>query len=112
MLGSIGVAVYRSELADVVPAGVPPGASEAAKDTLGGAVEAAQTLPDTLGTTLLNTAQEAFTQGLQVAALTSAAVALGAAALVAVLLRRVGADRNRKEGRIAAGDEAAETAWP
>jgi DHA2 family multidrug resistance protein-like MFS transporter len=111
VLGSIGVAVYRSELADAVPAGVPPGASEASKDTLGGAVEAVQSLPDALGTTLLNSAQEAFTQGLQVAALTSAAVALGAAALVAVLLRRMGADSNRKEGGMAAG-EAAETAWP
>jgi DHA2 family multidrug resistance protein-like MFS transporter len=86
--------------------------SEAAKDTLAGAAESVETLPDPLGTTLLDAAQEAFTQGLQVAALTSAAIALGAALLVAVLLRRMGADSNRKEGRTAAGEEAAEMAQP
>jgi MFS transporter, DHA2 family, multidrug resistance protein len=112
VLGSIGVAVYRNELGEAVPAGVPPEASEASKDTLGGAVESVPTLPDALGTTLLNVAQEAFTQGLQLAAVTSAAVALGAAALVAVLLRRMGADSNRNEGRTATGDEAAEPAQP
>ena len=74
VLGSI-VAVYRNELADAVPAGVGPDASEASKDTLGGAVEAVQTLPDALGADLLGAAQEAFTQGMQVAALTSAVVA-------------------------------------
>jgi DHA2 family multidrug resistance protein-like MFS transporter len=88
VLGSIGVAVYRNQLADAVPAGVPLEASEASKDTLGGAVEAVETLPGGLGTRLLEVAQEAFIQGLQFAALTSAAVALGAAALAAVLLRR------------------------
>jgi MFS transporter, DHA2 family, multidrug resistance protein len=109
VLGSIGVAVYRSELADAVPSGVSREVSEASKDTLGGALEAVDTLPDALGATLLNAAQEAFTQGMQLAALTSAAVALGAAAFVAVLLRRMGADSDRKETR-AAGDEAAELA--
>jgi MFS transporter, DHA2 family, multidrug resistance protein len=109
VLGSIGVAVYRNELADAVPSGVSREVSEASKDTLGGALEAVDTLPDALGATLLNAAQEAFTQGMQLAALTSAAVALGAAAFVAVLLRRMGADSDRKETR-AAGDEAAELA--
>jgi MFS transporter, DHA2 family, multidrug resistance protein len=112
VLGSIGVAVYRGQLADTLPAEVPPQLSEASKDTLAGAAESVETLPDALGTTLLDAAREAFSQGLQVAALTSAAVALAAAALVAVLLRRMGADSNRKEGRTAAGDEAAGIAQP
>jgi DHA2 family multidrug resistance protein-like MFS transporter len=107
VLGSIGVAVYRSQLAESVPAGVPPEASEAAKDTLGGAVDAVETLPDALGTTLLDAAQEAFTQGLQVAALIGAAVALSIAALAAVLLRGA---RTEGERAVAAGEEAAEIA--
>jgi MFS transporter, DHA2 family, multidrug resistance protein len=112
VLGSISVAVYRNELADAVPGGIPPQASEASKDTLGGAVDAAQTLPDTLGANLLETAQEAFTQGLQVAALTSAAVALGAAALVGVLVRRMGLSSEREESGQPAAEEAAEIAQP
>ena len=110
VLGSISVAVYRNELADAVPVGVGPEASEASKDTLGGAVEAVQTLPDALGADLLGAAQEAFTQGMQVAALTSAVVALGAAAVVGVLLRRSGVSTERKEGSEAVADEASELA--
>lgn len=41
ILGSIGTAVYRTELAKAIPAGVPPEAQEAARDTLGGAAAAA-----------------------------------------------------------------------
>jgi MFS transporter, DHA2 family, multidrug resistance protein len=92
VLGSLGVAVYRNELADTVPAGVSGEESEAAQDTLAGAVDAVETLPDTVGAQLLDAAQNAFTQGLQVAAVASAAVALATAAVVGVLLRRMGAD--------------------
>ena len=46
VLGSIGTAVYRGAMADAMPAGVPPEAAEAARDTLGGAVAAAEQLPD------------------------------------------------------------------
>jgi DHA2 family multidrug resistance protein-like MFS transporter len=38
ILGSIGTAVYRSEVTDAIPVGVPPQAAEAAGDTLGGAL--------------------------------------------------------------------------
>jgi DHA2 family multidrug resistance protein-like MFS transporter len=92
VLGSIGLAVYRGEVSETVPAGVPPQASERARDTLGGAVDAAESVPDALGTALLGAAREAFTLGFQVAAITSAAVALGTAMLVAVQLRRTGAE--------------------
>jgi DHA2 family multidrug resistance protein-like MFS transporter len=110
VLGSIGVAVYRNQLADAVPDGVSHQVSEASQDTLGAAVEAARSLPDALGARLLNAAQEAFSQGLQVAAFTSAAVALGAAALVALLLRRMGDDESRNGGRTAPDDRVAELA--
>jgi MFS transporter, DHA2 family, multidrug resistance protein len=89
VLGSIGTAVYRSEVADGVPGGVPHDAAEAARDTLGGAVVVADELPDRLGAALLDAAREAFTQGLQLTAITGAALALGMAILVMVLLRHV-----------------------
>jgi DHA2 family multidrug resistance protein-like MFS transporter len=89
ILGSIGIAVYRSEVTDAIPDGLPPEAAEAARDTLGGALAAAGQLPDQLGAGLLDAAREAFAQSLQLIAATSAAVAVGIAILAAVLLRRV-----------------------
>jgi DHA2 family multidrug resistance protein-like MFS transporter len=91
ILGVIGTAVYRGQVADTLPAGVPSEAAAAAHDTLGGAVAAASQLPEQLGTKLLDVAHEAFTQGLQLTFAISAAVAVGTAILVAVLLRRPGA---------------------
>ena len=73
------------------PAAVPSEAATAARDSLGGAVAAAGQLPEQLGATLLDTAREAFTQGLQLSFAISAAVAIGIAVLVAALLRHVGA---------------------
>ena len=90
ILGTIGTAVYRSQVADAVPAGVPPQAAEAARDTLGGAVAAGDQLPDPFAAELLDVARESFTQGLQLAAGISAAVAMVAGVLAVVLLQRVG----------------------
>jgi MFS transporter, DHA2 family, multidrug resistance protein len=90
ILGSIGTAVYRSEVADAVPAGVQPAETEAAKDTLAGAVETSETLPGGPGDGLLDAAREAFVQGLQVAALTSALIAAATAVVAVLFLRHVG----------------------
>jgi MFS transporter, DHA2 family, multidrug resistance protein len=90
VLGSIGAAVYRGQMTEAVPAAAPSQAA-AARDTLGGAVAAANQLPDQLGAALLDAAREAFTQGLRLTFAISAAVAVGIAVLVAALLRHVGA---------------------
>ena len=97
ILGSIGTAVYRGQMTDAVPAAVPGEAAAAARDTLGGAVEAAGQLPDQLGAPLLDAAREAFTQGVQLSFAISAAVAIGIAILVAALLRHVGAGSEPEE---------------
>jgi DHA2 family multidrug resistance protein-like MFS transporter len=89
ILGSIGTAVYRSELASRLPASIPPEAGEIARDTLGAAVGVAGQLPDPLGLALLDIARDAFVQGLHLAAAISAAVAIGAAIMAVILLRRV-----------------------
>jgi DHA2 family multidrug resistance protein-like MFS transporter len=91
ILGTIGTAVYRGQVADAVPGGVPPQAAEAARDTLGGALAAGERLADPLAAELVDTAREAFTQGLQLAATVGAAVVVAAAILAVVLFRRVGA---------------------
>jgi MFS transporter, DHA2 family, multidrug resistance protein len=97
VLGSIGLAVYRNQFADAVPAGVAPGTAEQAKDTLGGATQAIEGLPGDLGQPLLDAARDAFTQGFQVAAVTGAAVAVATALVAGLLLRRAGSHSSREE---------------
>jgi len=112
VFGSIGVAVYRDQVADAVPAGVPPAEAEAAKDTLGGALEAVERLPNKLGAALLDAAQEAFTQGLQVAAVTGAALTMATAVLAAALLRRMQPASDEEAHPAPASPEAVEGAQP
>jgi DHA2 family multidrug resistance protein-like MFS transporter len=92
IMGSIGTAVYRSDLDNALAAGLPAEAQDAARDTLGGAVAVAGQLPETAAAGFLDTAREAFTHGLQVTAGISALVAAVAAILVILALRRVGLD--------------------
>jgi MFS transporter, DHA2 family, multidrug resistance protein len=89
ILGVIGTSIYRSQMTDALPAGIPPGTAAAARDTLGGAVAAAAQLPGQLGQALLLAARQAFTQGLHLAFTISAAAAIGVAILAVVLLRRL-----------------------
>ena len=89
IFGSIGTAIYRRAMWDVVPGNVPPEAMEAARSTLGGAVAVAEQLPHRLGAELLGTAREAFTHAFQLNAAISSAVALITALLATALLRRV-----------------------
>jgi DHA2 family multidrug resistance protein-like MFS transporter len=89
ILGTIGTAVYRMQVDDGIPSGVPADEAEAARDTLGGAVAASEQLPDPAGAQLFDAASAAFTQGLHVAAIISAAIAAGSAVVAAVFLRHV-----------------------
>jgi MFS transporter, DHA2 family, multidrug resistance protein len=90
VLGVIGTALYRGEVADTVPAGIPSEAADAARDSLGGAVAAGDELPEASAPELVDAASDAFTQALQLAATLSAAVLIAAAVLAWGLLRRVG----------------------
>jgi MFS transporter, DHA2 family, multidrug resistance protein len=108
VLGSVGAAVYRGRMAHAVPAAVPAPAAAAARDSLGSAAAAAAHLPGQLGATLLDTAREAFTQGLHLTALISAAVLVGIAILSGFLLRRVSTASNAEDqpDQIEAGQRA------
>jgi MFS transporter, DHA2 family, multidrug resistance protein len=90
ILGSLGVALYRAGVARGLPAGVPADAAAAVRDTLGGAVGAAGELPAQLRQLVLDTARGAFVDGMQAAALISAAVAVAVAVVAVTLLRNVG----------------------
>jgi len=89
VLGSIGVAVYRSDLAASAPAHVPPSALTAARSTLGGALSVSGDLPARLGSELANAARVAFSHGLDTAAIGAAIAMVLAAAFCARFFRGV-----------------------
>jgi DHA2 family multidrug resistance protein-like MFS transporter len=87
ILGSIGAAVYRSQLGGTMPVSVPAKVAEGAFDTLGGAVGAAAELPANIGEALLLAAREAFLSGLHLVAMIAAIAAIAATLMVVFLLR-------------------------
>jgi DHA2 family multidrug resistance protein-like MFS transporter len=97
ILGSIGIAIYRSQVASALPAGIPAEAAKAALDTLAGAVVVAGQLPESTGLELLEAARAAFVQGMQLAAGLSAVLAIGAAIMAMTFLRNVPARSESEE---------------
>lgn len=87
VLGSIGSAIYRGDIGDALPSGLPADASDAARETLAGAVAVAGQLPGRAGEMLLTVARAAFTDGLRTAVLGAAGVMVVAAVLALTLLR-------------------------
>ncbi|MFS8201933.1 MFS transporter [Streptomyces sp. CWNU-52B] len=81
VLGSIGTAVYRHEMPDSAPA--------AAHETLGAALAVARGLPGRAGEAVAVAAREAFTAGMQAAAVAGAVLLLAAAVLAVTTLRQV-----------------------
>ena len=103
LLGSLGAAVYRDRVAGAIGADVPAEASAGARDTLAGALDSAALLP----AGVLDAAELAFTDGLQIVAATGAGVALVMAVAAGVLLRRV-APSSAEPGTAAVPSEAGE----
>ncbi|MFG2225671.1 MFS transporter [Streptomyces sp. NPDC048644] len=83
LLGSIVTGIYRGF---ATPSGVPAAPADAARESLGGAVDAASSLPQDQAAALLKTAQDAFVDGLDVAAGVGAAVLLAASVAAWFLL--------------------------
>jgi MFS transporter, DHA2 family, multidrug resistance protein len=98
-------------MADALPSGLGSEQAAAAEDTLGGALEVVEGLGGVRGTTLLENSEEAFTQGMQVAAVAAAAVALGTALLAALFLRRTGTGSPPERELEAEPNVAMEAAW-
>ncbi|WP_406141286.1 MFS transporter [Streptomyces sp. NBC_01089] len=84
LLGSVVTGIYRGF---TIPHGVPAHAAEAAHESLGGAVEAAKTLPHDQGAELLASAKDAFTHGFQAAAAVGSVVLFATAVTSWFLLR-------------------------
>jgi hypothetical protein len=83
VIGSIGIAAYRSQISGSLPDGLPPEAAAAAETGIDGAIAAAGQLPGDIGEALTTAAQQAFTSGLNAAGITSAIIAALAALIAA-----------------------------
>ena len=89
VIGTVGTAVYRGQIADTLPAGIPDGAAAAAKDSLAGAHEVAATLPGPQATSILDPAHLAFADGLHTVALIGAVLIGVTGIITAIRLRNV-----------------------
>jgi len=93
IFGSIGVAVYRAGLPDVLFAGLPPELEQTSRGTLAGALEAPELVREA--------AKTAFIRGVQLCAAISTGGAILLAAFAALTLRR------SRGGSESSGDQAA-----
>ena len=103
VIGSVGIAAYRSQVGDLLPGGLPADAAAAASDSVDGAMATATQLPGSLGEQVVAAAQTAFTGGLNTAAIVSAVIAGLAAIIAATRLRHV---RPTGEAQQAAEEQA------
>jgi DHA2 family multidrug resistance protein-like MFS transporter len=106
ILGSIGTAVYRTQVAESLPSGIPAESVDAARNTLGEALEIAQTLPGALGAELVAAANTAFVDAIHFVAVVSAVGAIVTAIVAAAALWKV-PHRPEPAGEEALGAEPA-----
>ncbi len=85
ILGGLLTALYRANL--VLPAGLPADAASASRETLAGAMHAAETVGGDLGAALADAAAHAFDAGVVVTALIGAMLVALAALVAATTLR-------------------------
>jgi DHA2 family multidrug resistance protein-like MFS transporter len=88
-LGSLGTIIYRNQMTDTIPAGVPAGSAETARESITGGVSVAGQLPAPLSAELLDGAREAFTIGMTTVAGVGAAAAAVCVLLAVILLRNM-----------------------
>lgn len=97
VLGSVGAAVYRSNMAEaagsadavgLAAAGLSPAVTGAAHDTLAGAVEMAAALPASQAAALLDAARAAFAHAFALTGIAAAATVFAVAVAAALLLSR------------------------
>jgi MFS transporter, DHA2 family, multidrug resistance protein len=87
-LGTLGTAVYRHNLSDALPAGLPAGVADTAHDSITAATAVAGQLPGPVGAQLLDAARTAFASGLSAVAAVGAVVFVGLAIAAAAVLRQ------------------------
>lgn len=86
VLGSLGVAIYRRQVGESLPAGISAEAAATAQDTLGGAISVVGQLSETVGPLFLLASREAFVDGLQLVAWCATVVIVGLAVVAGLWL--------------------------
>ncbi|MBZ4409727.1 MFS transporter [Myxococcus sp. XM-1-1-1] len=94
ILGSFATAIYRRNMADAVPAGVPDTVAASVRESIIGAVTSTSALPAELRDAVLAPARESFTQGINIAAGLGVVVFATLAVLAAVTLKHVRAGQH------------------
>ncbi|WP_271216796.1 MFS transporter [Streptosporangium carneum] len=111
-VGTIGTFVYRTQIADSIPEGIPAEAAKTAGESIAGAGAVAGELPAQTASTLLTAAREAFTTGLNVVAVVGVALVSIAIVLIMTLLRHLPpmneADQGAEEDGQATDEESLE----
>jgi len=87
VLGSVGLAAYRSRLDEEMPNGVSSVDASTALDTLGGAVDVAGSIGGRVGSDLLTAAQTAFSDGMVLVAVVCGVMMTALAVTAVVALR-------------------------
>ncbi|MFB7301321.1 MFS transporter [Streptomyces rubiginosohelvolus] len=112
-LGTLGLAVYRDRIDTAVPADVPDGAAEAARDSVSGAASAAQGLPQQLADALMEPVRVAFTGGIHIVATVSAILIAVAGVFFVALMRHIPpVGQEEAPSEEAASEEATSKAAP
>jgi DHA2 family multidrug resistance protein-like MFS transporter len=88
-LGSLGTAVYRTEVTDNLPAGVPAQAAQSAQESIAGATATAAHLPGQTGAELIEAARTAFVSGFTTITGLAVVLFVALAVVAAVALRQV-----------------------
>jgi DHA2 family multidrug resistance protein-like MFS transporter len=89
ILGCVGTAFYRGQMAHTLPSGMAPDAAAAASSTLGGALAIARELPGETGIGLLHIARSAFADAFGMTAGITASLLALSAIFIGFLLRNV-----------------------
>ncbi|MBB6679587.1 MFS transporter [Cohnella lubricantis] len=87
LLGSVLAAVYQHSSTPHLPAGLPPEAAIAAKETIAAAAAASQSLPGQTAAQVMAVAKDSYMTAMHATSLTAGLIVLIAAAFTAVMLR-------------------------
>nr|WP_042178245.1 MFS transporter [Kibdelosporangium sp. MJ126-NF4]CEL13069.1 major facilitator superfamily MFS_1 [Kibdelosporangium sp. MJ126-NF4]CTQ98756.1 major facilitator superfamily MFS_1 [Kibdelosporangium sp. MJ126-NF4] len=99
VLGTLGAAVYRNQITESVPDGLPIDVADSARNSFNDALAEVGQVPPELGDRLLKSAREAFTGGLNVVGAASAAILAVLAVVTVALLRHLPpTGRDEQEG--------------
>jgi DHA2 family multidrug resistance protein-like MFS transporter len=105
-VGSLGVAVYHSQVVDTLPPDLPAEAAATASQSIANAAGTAGALPPDVAAAVLSAARDAYTDSMQLITGVTAVVLVGVVALVLTRLRQVPPLGQEEPAPVSETDEA------